>query len=427
MLTGLPNRRLLFDRLTHALATGARNKQYSALLILDLDNFKSINDIKGHHVGDLLLKEVAARLSGNVRAGDSVARLGGDEFVVMLEGLSKDTFEAVQQVEKVGEKILHSLNQPYQISVSEHHSTPSIGIILFSGNHQTADELIKRADTAMYEAKAAGRNNMKFFDPGMQRTAEAQFKVENDLRTALAQKQFQLHYQPQIDSDNKVVGAEALIRWVHPELGMVSPASFIPIAEKCGLILPIGHWVLEEACAQLTRWAAEPDTAHLTLAVNVSALQFSQRNFVKDVISVLDNTGARAENLKLELTEGLLVENADNVIVKMGILKERGVGFSLDDFGTGYSSLSYLKRLPLDQLKIDQTFVRDVLTDLNDAAIAKTVIALGHSLGLSVIAEGVETEEQRDFLLGAGCVIYQGYFFSKPLALAAFEKFLKDR
>ena len=425
MLTGLPNRRLLYDRLTHALAAGARSELHGALLILDLDNFKAINDIRGHHIGDLLLKEVACRLSSSVRVGDSVARLGGDEFVILLEGLSAAITDAAHQVEKVAEKILAALNRPYLLSGNEHHSTPSIGITLFYKNQQTADELIKRADTAMYEAKAAGRNTMKFFDPAMQRSVEAQFQLENDLRIAIGQNQFQLHYQPQVDSSGAIIGAEALIRWLHPEHGMVSPVNFIPVAEKNGLILPIGQWVLEAACTQLALWAKAPASAHLTLAVNVSALQFSSPQFVAQVIAVLDQTGAHAEKLKLELTEGLLLENADEVIVKMTVLKQRGVSFSLDDFGTGYSSLSYLKRLPLDQLKIDQTFVRDILNDVNDAAIAKTVVALGQSLGLSVIAEGVETIEQRDFLLSAGCHHYQGYFFSRPITITAFEEFLR--
>ncbi len=426
MLTGLPNRRLLYDRLTHALATGARKQQHGALLLLDLDNFKSVNDIRGHHVGDMLLQEVAARLVANVRMGDTVARLGGDEFIVMLEGLSFIASEAGHQVETVGKKILQALNRPYQLAGNEHHNTPSIGAILFSENDQTADELIKRADTAMYEAKTAGRNTIKFFDPVMQRTVEAQFQVENDLRSAIAQKQFELHYQPQVDADNKVVGVEALIRWNHPQQGLVSPGYFIPVAENCGLILPIGQWVLEEACQQLAVWARQPDTAHLTMAVNVSALQFSLRNFVDEVLDILKHSGARANLLKLELTEGLLLKNAEDVIVKMSTLKNRGVSFSLDDFGTGYSSLSYLKRLPLDQLKIDQSFIRDVLTDMNDAAIAKTVIALGHSLGLEVIAEGVEASAQHDFLLHAGCRFYQGYYFSKPLPIGDFELFLRN-
>jgi diguanylate cyclase (GGDEF)-like protein/PAS domain S-box-containing protein len=427
LLTGLPNRRLLFDRLTHALNAGDRSEQKGALLMLDLDNFKSLNDTRGHHVGDLLLKEVATRLSACVRVGDTVARLGGDEFVVMLEGLSSDFAEAVYQSEIVGKTVLKALNESYQLLGSAHHSSPSIGITLFSGRQHTADELMKRADTAMYQAKAAGRNNMQFFDPDMQRAIEAQVQVENDLRIAIAEGQFLLHYQAQVDSNDRILGAEALIRWMHPERGLVSPANFIQIAEKSGLILPIGRWVLETACSQLALWENDAHMAHLTLAVNVSARQFSLPNFIEDVIEVLDRTGARADRLKLELTEGLLLENTAEVIAKMTTLKERGVGFSLDDFGTGYSSLSYLKRLPLDQLKIDRSFVLDVLTDVNDAVIAQTVVALGHSLGLAVIAEGVETAEQRDFLSSIGCHVYQGYFFSKPLPIADFALYLKNR
>ena len=425
LLTGLPNRRLCLDRLGHALTTCSRSQKQGALLILDLDNFKALNDIRGHYVGDELLKAVAARLTASVRASDTVARLGGDEFVVIIQDLNHDTGEAVLQVETVGKKILAALNHSYQLSECEYHSTPSIGITLFSGNQQTVDELMKRADAAMYQAKAAGRNTMQLFDPDMQKMVESKVRMESDLRIAIAQQQFILHYQPQVDSGNRVIGAEALIRWQQPERGLVSPANFIPIAEKSGLILPIGHWVLEQACAQLALWEKVTDTAHLTLAVNVSARQFSRPNFVDEVLTVLSHTGARASHLKLELTEGLLLENADDVIAKMTTLKAHGVAFSLDDFGTGYSSLSYLKRLPLNQLKIDQSFVRDVLLDANDAAIARTVVTLGHSLGLAVIAEGVETAAQRDFLFGEGCLVYQGYLFSKPLPIIEFEEFLK--
>ena len=427
LLTGLPNRRLCLDRLEHALTTCARSQKQGALLVLDLDNFKSLNDIRGHYIGDELLKAVASRLTSCVRACDTVARLGGDEFVVILENLSHNTLDAVLQVEAVGKKILATLNHTYQLSECEHHSTPSIGITLFSGNQQTVDELMKRADAAMYQAKAAGRNTMQLFDPEMQKMVESKVRMESDLRLAIAAQQFILHYQPQVDSENTVVGAEALIRWQQPDRGLVSPAQFIPIAEKSGLILPIGHWVLQTACAQLAQWEKVPDNAHLTLAVNVSARQFSRPNFVEEVLTVLRETGARASHLKLELTEGLLLENAEDVIAKMTALKAQGVAFSLDDFGTGYSSLSYLKRLPLNQLKIDQSFVRDVLTDSNDAAIARTVVMLGQSLGMAVIAEGVETAEQRDFLLDEGCLVYQGYFFSKPLPIIEFEAFLKQR
>jgi len=427
MLTGLPNRRLLRDRLQQAMASGARNARQGALLLIDLDNFKILNDTRGHDIGDLLLKETAERLLASVREVDTVARLGGDEFVVILEDLAENSAEATHQAEMVGEKIKQALTQIYHLFDYQYQSTPSIGITLFSGHQLRIDELMKRADTAMYQAKAAGRNALRFFDPDMQAAVAARVELESDLRRAIVQKQFLLHYQAQIDSQGQVIGAEALIRWQHPKRRFVSPSEFIPIAEDSGLILPLGRWVLETACTQLTVWAENPMTAPLILAVNVSALQFKQADFVEQVLDLLAHTGAKADKLKLELTEGLLLDNAEAVIAKMTRLKSHGVSFSMDDFGTGYSSLSYLKRLPLDQLKIDQSFVRDVLTDANDAAIIKAIIALGQSLGMAVIAEGVETEAQRDFLTEAGCQTYQGYFFSRPLPLNDFEDFLKHR
>ena len=422
-LTGLPNRRLLLDRLNQALASSARSGKCGALLFIDLDNFKTLNDTLGHDIGDLLLQQVAQRLVTCVREGDTVARLGGDEFVVMLEDLSGNLQEAATQTEIVGEKILAALNETYELGNYKHHSTPSIGVTLFVDHQETIDELLKRADLAMYQAKAAGRNTLRFFDPDMQTLVTARATMEIDLRRAIVEKQFLVHYQAQVDSCGRVIGAEALVRWQHPERGLVSPADFIPLAEESGLILPIGHWVLEAACGKLAVWAAKPEMAHLTVAVNVSARQFSLPNFVEQVLAVVDYLGVRPDRLKLELTESLLLENAEDIIAKMLALRARGVGFSMDDFGTGYSSLSYLKRLPLDQLKIDQSFVRDVLTDSNDAAIARTVVALGQSLGLAVIAEGVETEAQREFLEAHGCHAYQGYLFSRPLPVEGFEEF----
>jgi diguanylate cyclase (GGDEF)-like protein len=425
-LTGLPNRRLLVDRLRQGLASSARGGSWGALLFIDLDNFKVLNDTRGHDVGDLLLRQVAERLSLGIRENDTVARLGGDEFVVMLEDLSNNLNEAVNQVEIVGEKILDKLNRPYQLSDCEHQSTASVGATLFSGHEQSVDELMKRADMAMYQAKAAGRNTVRFYDPEMQARVAARLAMESDLHRAIMQGQFVLYYQAQVDSSGRAVGAEVLVRWQHPERGLVSPAEFIPLAEETGLILPLGHWVLETACAQLAAWSVRDDMAHLTLAVNVSARQFSGANLVEQVLALIDQSGAPAKRLKLELTEGMLLENAEDVIAKMTSLKSSGVSFSLDDFGTGYSSLSYLKRLPLDQLKIDQSFVRDVITDNNDAAIATTIIALAQNLGLAVIAEGVETAMQRDFLGSAGCHAYQGYFFSRPIPLDDFERFVKQ-
>ncbi len=424
-LTGLPNRRMLMDRLQHALAASERTGAHGALLFIDLDHFKTLNDTLGHDKGDILLQQVAQRLVGAVRGDDTVARLGGDEYVVMLEGLGTQGEGAAAQATAVGEKLITVLNQPYNLAGNEYHSTPSVGIALYSGRNSGIDDLLKQADLAMYQAKGAGRNRMRFFDPQMQAVVSQRVALETDIRRGVLLGQFLLHYQPQVNALGQVMGAEALLRWGHPMRGMVSPADFIPVAEDSGQILALGSWVLETACAQLVTWAADPRMEHLTLAVNVSSRQFRQQDFADYVLGMLDYTGANPRRLKLELTESLLADNLDDVIVKMDALRERGVGFSLDDFGTGYSSLSYLKRLPLDQLKIDQSFVRDVLTDPNDAVIAKTIVALGNSLGLSVIAEGVETNAQRDFLQGVGCDTYQGYLFSRPVPAEAFVQYVR--
>ena len=424
-LTGLPNRDILHDRLDQALAASARNNRPGALMFIDLDNFKTFNDTLGHEKGDLLLQQVARRLATCVREGDTVARLGGDEFVVLLEDLSKSSEEAITQTETVGEKILATLNQPYLIEGDQTRSTPSIGITLFNGHQKSKEELLKQADLAMYQSKTAGRNTLRFFDPEMQARVTNRAALEHDLRNALAQQQFILYYQPQVTDNGRVTGAEALVRWQHPHRGLVSPLDFIALAEETGLILPLGHWVLETACTQLAKWANDPLTDLLTLAVNVSANQLHHADFVKQVLAILDRTGANPRRLKLELTESLLVSNVEATIAKMSLLKAQGVGFSLDDFGTGYSSLSYLKRLPLDQLKIDQGFVRDILTDPNDAAISQMVIALAESLGLTVIAEGVEIESQRDFLARQGCHAYQGYLFARPMPLIEFEALIR--
>ncbi len=414
VLTGLPNRRLLMERLLHALASSERDHLSGALLFIDLDNFKDLNDTQGHDVGDRLLQLVATRLGSCVREVDTVSRLGGDEFVVILEKLAKTPDEAAAQAEAIGKKILVALNQPYPLGDREHHSTPSIGIALFFNHQQSVDELLKRADLAMYEAKAAGRNTMRFFDPAMQAAVAARTALEADLRQGLQRMELLLYYQPVVDATGVVMGVEALARWRHPQHGIVSPAEFIPLAEKTGLILPLGQWVLETACAQLVSWSAQPATMRLSIAVNVSARQFRQPDFARQILDLLRKTGANPYRLKLELTESLLLTDMEDAIQKMGELRSIGVSFSLDDFGTGYSSLSYLKRLPLEQLKIDQSFVRDVLTDPNDAAIAKTILALGQSLGLTVVAEGVETQGQRDFLLHHGCQVFQGYLFGRP-------------
>lgn len=423
-LTQLPNRRLLLEHLAHAQAKSARTLNEGALLFIDLDNFKTLNDTFGHDTGDLLLQQVAERLTACVREGDTVARLGGDEFVVMLEDLGTDAEQAGVQAERVGEKILAHLNPPYRIAEQSHHSTPSIGITLFCGHRESLEELLKRADLAMYQAKAAGRNTLCFFDPQMHSVLARRAALEVDLRQGLLAGQFFLQYQSQVDDTGRVTGAEALLRWRHPERGMVSPGEFIPVAESSGLILPLGQWVLEAAARQLDAWARRPATAHLTLAVNISARQFRDPRFVEQVLRIIEQTGANPHRLKLEITESLLLDDIGDAIGKMTALKAYGVGFSLDDFGTGYSSLSYLKKLPLDQLKIDQSFVRDVLTDPNDAAIARTIVALAQTLGLGVIAEGVETQEQRSFLCEHGCHAFQGYLFGRP---GAAEDLLEER
>lgn len=426
-LTGLPNRALLLDRLKQAMATSARSGDFAALLFIDLDNFKSLNDSLGHGKGDLLLAQVAQRLLLCVREGDTVARLGGDEFVVVLNELSTSEVEAGANTRTVAKKILDALNQSYQLGDVWHHSSASMGATLVQGQVATADDLMKQADLAMYRTKESGRNALCFFDPEMETAVLERVAMEKDLFLAIQANQFLLYYQAQVVDNGRLTGAEVLIRWQHPQRGLVSPAEFIPLAEQTGLILPLGQWVLETACAQLAHWSSQIEMSHLMVAVNVSARQFRQVDFVDRVLAVLERTGANPSRLKLELTESLLVDNVKEVIQKMTALRARGVSFSLDDFGTGYSSLSYLKRLPLNQLKIDQSFVRDVLVDPNDAAIAGTIVALANSLGLAVIAEGVETESQRDFLAMQGCHAYQGYLFGRPVPLQEFEHFAMHR
>jgi len=420
-LTGLPNRTLLLDRLKQTMAASSRSGAYCALVFIDLDNFKTLNDTLGHGVGDTLLKQAAQRLIKCLREGDTVARLGGDEFVIVLAGLSTNQGEAAASAETVAEKILASLSERYQLENRPYSSTASLGVALFKGDALAIDELMKQADLAMYKAKESGRNSIRFFDPTLESAVKERAAMERDLQRALEASQFLLHYQAQVAGKGELTGAEALVRWQHPERGLVSPADFIPLAEETGLILPLGYWVLRTVCAQLSSWADNPQMAHLTVSVNVSARQFHQADFVDQVLAVLEITGANPQRLKLELTESLLVANVEQIVNKMFALKAVGIAFSLDDFGTGYSSLAYLKRLPLDQLKIDQSFVRDLLTDPNDAAIAKTIVALGQSLGLAVIAEGVEDQAQRDLLAESGCHAYQGYFFGRPVPINGFE------
>ncbi|WP_342620470.1 EAL domain-containing protein [Rhodoferax sp. GW822-FHT02A01] len=424
-LTHLPNRTLLLDRLAQSMTNGHRNGSYGAVLFIDLDNFKTLNDTLGHDKGDSLLQQVASRLTSNVREGDTVARLGGDEFVVVLGNLKGSIEEAASQAEMVASKILNALCQTYPLSDTTYRSTASLGVTLFSGHETSIEELLKQADLAMYKSKNSGRNAIRFFDPSMQTAVLERSAFEDDLRSAVETKQFILHYQVQVERNGEITGCEALVRWQHPTRGMVSPANFISVAEECGLIIPLGHWVLKTACTQLATWATQPDMRHLTLAVNVSVQQFLQSDFVNQVLAVIEATGANASRLKLELTESLLVDNVNEIIEKMVALKTAGVSFSLDDFGTGYSSLSYLKLLPLDQLKIDRSFVNDILDDSNDAAIAKTIVALAQILGMEVIAEGVENQAQCDFLRTLGCYAYQGYLFGRPLPVEAFESLVR--
>jgi len=423
-LTGLPNRTLLQDRLKQAMARSQRSGCYGALLLLDLDYFKTLNDTVGHDMGDLLLKQVAQRLTNCVRAEDTVARFGGDEFVVMLVNLSESLSETADLIELIGGKIRAAFIPPFDLKEISYRISPSIGASVFLGQNNEVDTLLKQADLAMYKAKETGRNTLRFFDPDMAQDVLKRAVLENDLREAVQKQQFILHYQAQI-SGHRVIGVEALLRWQHPEHGLVSPAEFIPALEETGLILAVGQWVLEMTCQQLAAWAEQPELSHLTVSVNISARQLNDEGFVEQVLMALERSGAKADRLKLELTESLLVNNIEEIIIKMSALKAEGVGFSLDDFGTGYSSLAYLKRLPLDQLKIDRSFVRDILADPNDAAIARTIVALADSMGLTVIAEGVETEAQRETLAQQGCHAYQGYLFSRPVPLDEFESFLK--
>ena len=425
-LTELPNRTLLLDRLQQALATSARSGRDGALLFIDLDNFKALNDTLGHDMGDLLLRQVAQRLISCVREDDSVARLGGDEFVVMLEDLGEHDLEAAAQTEAVGEKILSTLGQPYQLLTHEYRCTPSIGATLFHGHKLAKEELLKQADIAMYQAKQAGRNTVRFFDQQMQDSVTARVRLEGELRRALETQQFRLYYQVQMDRTQRPFGAEALLRWIHPERGVVTPDQFIRVAEETDLILPIGQWVLETACVQLKAWQQDALTHHLALAVNVSAVQLHQADFVAQVQSVVQRHGINPVLLKLELTESTLLKNIEDTITTMSALKEIGVQFALDDFGTGYSSLQYLKRLPLDQIKIDRSFVRDIASDSSDREIVGTIIAMAQNLFLDVIAEGVETEEQKQFLLGNGCTQFQGYLFGRPVPIEQFEAALKQ-
>jgi diguanylate cyclase (GGDEF)-like protein/PAS domain S-box-containing protein len=422
-LTQLPNRRLLHERIGQVMGSRQRNS-YNGLLFLDLDNFKVLNDTRGHDVGDGLLVEAARRIQASVRGRDTVARLGGDEFVVVLEDLGVEAQGAALHAGAVGEKLRQALARPYDVGERQFHCPASLGVTLFRGNEDTVETVLKHADLAMYQAKNAGRNSLRFFDPAMQTALDERSALEADLRTAVELGQLRLYYQPQMNSARRIVGAEALLRWVHPERGLVPPGDFIPLAEETGLILPIGQWVLETACAQIQAWSVAPAMRDLRLAVNVSARQFRQPEFVALVRYVLKRTGADPTRLKVEITESVVLGDVGDTFAKMNDLKSLGISFSLDDFGTGNSSLSYLSKLPLNELKIDKSFVLNLPDNRNDSIIAQTIITMATSLGLEVIAEGVETEAQRTFLQRHGCNAHQGYLFSRPLPLLEFERFV---
>ncbi|WP_418514737.1 EAL domain-containing protein [Delftia sp. PS-11] len=423
-LTGLPNRRLLVDRLQQALAAGRRRGRFGAVLLLDVDNFKGFNDALGLERGDVLLRLIAERMLQSFGHEATIARHGGDDFVVLLEDLGTDSMQAASHLEGEVQRMRDLLQEPLRVGDLPCHITLSVGVSLFSDQELTADEVLRRAEMAMYQAKGMGRNTLQFYDPQLQAVLRSRTSMEQEMREGLVHAQFALYYQPQV-SNGHIVGAEGLLRWNHPREGFIPPAVFVSLAEETGLILQLGEWVLDEACRQLASWAAQPEMAELVLAVNVSPRQFHQAQFVQQVLQALERHGADPRLLKLELTESLLLADVDDTAAKMAQLKAHGVGFSLDDFGTGYSSLAYLKCLPLDQLKIDRSFVRDVLSDPNDAAIARTIVALGTSLGLQVIAEGVETEEQRQFLEEQHCHAWQGYLLSAPVPVGQFEALVR--
>ena len=423
-LTGLPNRRMLLDRLQRLVDTSQQDPEPGALVFIDLDNFKSVNDTHGHEMGDMLLREAAHRLSATVRRNDIVARLGGDEFVVVLRG-QRETLETFRRhAEVVGEKILVVMDQPYLLRGIEHHSSASLGICVFNTGTDTVTEMLQRADMAMYQAKAAGRNAIRFFEEDMQSQVSRRTELESHLRHALKQQEFRLAFQPQVTDRGELLGFEVLLRWQHPERGLVHPSDFISVAEETGLIVPIGMWVIRRAAEKLVNWASDPSTRSLTLSVNVSARQFRDDEFLDQALQMLRDTRLPHHRMNMELTESLLVDDIQQVIYKMKVLKAAGIGFSLDDFGTGYSSLSYLRRLPLDEIKIDHSFFRNVLTEEADAAIVRTIVVLAQSLKLRLIAEGVETERQKDFLVAHGCHAYQGYLFGEAVPEEKLEECL---
>ncbi|GAA0792741.1 MULTISPECIES: bacteriohemerythrin [Pseudomonadati] len=425
-LTQLPNRRLLLDRLNRVIISSKRLNKNNALLFLDIDRFKMLNDTHGHDMGDLLLMSIAERLSQCIREEDTLSRIGGDEFVIILEGLSEQSITAASQTTEVCHKILAAMSDVFQLKNIQYNCSASIGVVLFNDPLTTTSEIMKQADIAMYQAKVAGRNTMCFFDPAMQEDISNRAKLEIELFDAVKHNHFQLFYQIQVNHLQQPVGAEALIRWLHPQKGIIPPIEFIPSAEESGLIIPLGQWIMDTACQQLKQWRQNPTTQDLTISINVSAKQFRQSKFVEQVTDTIKRHGINPAKLKMELTESLLLDDINNTITQMHALGRLGIQFSLDDFGTGYSSLQYLKKLPLYQLKIDRSFIDELLTDKSDQSIVKTIISMAQSLGFSVIAEGVETLDQQQFLQGEGCLNYQGYLFGKPIPIDEFENLFDE-
>ncbi len=426
-LTQLPNRQLLQDRMQHALLSSARSRLFGAILLIDLDNFKTINDTMGHSAGDGVLQKVADLLRQLFSGSGTIARLGSDEFVLILEGLSAVRQEAASQTEAASTRIFQEINRPHLIDEQLIHTSASIGAALFVGNEVPVDTLMRHADIALHQAKTDGRNALRFFDQRMQEHVSQRASLESDLHRAIAEGEFELHYQIQVDELERAIGAEALIRWRHPRLGIISPIQFIPLAEETGLILALGEWIINTACTQLKSWQNSPATQHLDLAINVSSVQFRRGDLVGTLRACLNRHAINPKHLKLELTESLLLEDIETSVGIMQAIKSMGIRFSLDDFGTGYSSLQYLRRLPLDQLKIDRSFVSSLSEANNDHAIVRTIIAMANNLGLDVIAEGVETYEQHQILLDSGCRHFQGYLYGKPLTVVAFESMLTTR
>jgi len=425
-LTDLPNRRLLHERLEHELNIAKRYQRAGILFFLDLDHFKHINDSLGHSVGDQLLIQTAKRLQTLLRETDTAVRIGGDEFIILVSAQDGIHSDLLEQSSIIAEKIIDAINTPYLIGEHELFISTSIGITLYSGIDETVEILLKRADTAMYQAKDAGRNTFRFYQQSMQEAADSRLLIEKNLRVAISKNEICLHYQPQLSDDNKLIGAEALIRWQHPELGMISPIEFIPIAEETGLIIPIGKWIVETVCKQINSW--DNQELHIPhIAINISAKQFHQADFVSMLVHTVFEHHIKPGRVMLEITEGVFLGNLEEAVDKMNALKQSGFTFAIDDFGTGYSSLTYLKRLPFDQLKIDQSFVRGLINNTTDAAIVKAIIVMAKSMNLNLIAEGVETEEHLSYLSDFGCHEYQGYYFSKPLAVEQLSEYIKDR